>query len=153
MQYLIFGGIAVFCIASFILSKKNIMAFWGLLSIVLLYLFTRLSKTTIVTTDKSIKISNFTGVKECSWDTIYSVSTRRLLSSGNYSTVIKWAVEPQYRVRISGFKGISEKGAKSGALDLSDHYEGYVDLLKEIKVKAVNAEIDETTEKITGGRK
>ena len=116
--------------------------YYCLLSTALLLLFVFLSKATVITTDKGIKKSVFNGVEECTWDMIYSVKTNRTTSTGNYSTYISWAIGPQYRNRI---RGIFNKNPKSGAIDVSDHYEGYVDLLKEVKIKAVNAEIDQMT--------
>jgi len=141
----IFGGLAAFCLVSFILSKKVHFIFLGFISSALLCLFALLSKTTIITTEKVIRKSDFKSIKECNWEMIYSVSTFRMASSGNYSTTINWAKEPQYRNKI---RGIFDSSLTSGAIDVSDHFEGYVDLLKEVKLKAVNAVIDQATIKI-----
>lgn len=148
----LFGTIAVFSFISFFLYKNNLLIISGLGSILASCLFLMILKIKIITTDKTIKKVTFSGDQEVSWVTIYSINTYRIISSGSYSTAIKWAIEPKYRNRIIGVKGMFEKEQKNGAIDVSDYYDGYIALLKEIKEKAVNAEIDQTTEQIITGK-
>ena len=145
LMTILFGTVAVFSFVSFFLYKNNLLIISGLGSILAFYFFVMISKIKISTTDKTIKKIIFSGDQEVGWDAIYSVDTYRIVSSGNYSTAIKWAKKPEYRNRIIGIKAIFEKDPKNGVIAVSDHFIGYVALLKEVKEKAVNAKIDQTT--------
>jgi hypothetical protein len=153
LMYVLFSIIAMFSFFSFFLYKNDLLIVSGVGSLVVLYFLVVVSKIKFITTDRGIKKRTFSGDQEIEWAAIYSVVTYRMASSGNYSTAIKWAKEPQYRDKVMGLKEIFEKNPKNGAIVVSDNVDGYSDLLKEISRKAINAKIDHTTEKILMGDK
>jgi hypothetical protein len=104
------------------------------------------SGSQIITDSDSIKKKVFGKVyQELRWNWIYDVKTFRL-TEGTYATVLSFARDPEGR--SGGLGWIFRKDPTKGAFAVSAHFSDYVALLKEIKEKAMNADFDETTEKI-----
>lgn len=78
----------------------------------------------------------------CRWELVHHVKTSRSKTSGTYSTKLYWDKEQQDRDNGSN----NGKLRNHGVISINAQYTDYIKLLKEVRERAVNAEIDATTE-------
>jgi len=106
-----------------------------------------ISRTTIVTDSEGIKKLAFNRVQAaCRWGEVYRVETRKSYIDGRFITVLHWSAQHKSESNRTGL--FSLHTPEGGMLVFSQDITHYHALLREIKEKAVDAELNDISEKL-----